>query len=78
MHRSSDLTDEPSRFKQFAWEQWENQPFAVLFRYVEIEVEENSSMQKVRENIKHYLSTSVHSIWTEHDRIWTTSALFPF
>ncbi|CAF0907237.1 unnamed protein product [Rotaria sp. Silwood1] len=32
MHRSSDLTDEPSRFKQFAWEQWENQPFAVLFR----------------------------------------------
>nr|BAJ95406.1 predicted protein [Hordeum vulgare subsp. vulgare] len=32
MHRSSDLTDEPSRLKQFAWEQWENQPFAVLFR----------------------------------------------
>ncbi|CAF1306041.1 unnamed protein product [Rotaria magnacalcarata] len=32
MHRSSDLTDEPSRFKQFAWEQWENQPFAVIFR----------------------------------------------
>ncbi len=39
MHRSSDLTDEPSRFKQFAWEQWENQPFAVLFRYVQIEIE---------------------------------------
>ncbi len=37
MHRSSDLTDEPSRFKQFAWEQWENQPFAVLFRYVQLE-----------------------------------------
>jgi hypothetical protein len=37
MHRSSDLTDEPSRLKQFAWEQWENQPFAVLFRYVRIE-----------------------------------------
>ena len=39
MHRSSDLTDEPSRFKQFAWEQWENQPFAVLFRYVRIVIE---------------------------------------
>jgi hypothetical protein len=38
MHRSSDLTDEPSRLKQFAWEQWENQPFAVLFRYVEFEL----------------------------------------
>ncbi len=36
MHRSSDLTDEPSRFKQFAWEQWENQPFAVIFRFVKI------------------------------------------
>jgi hypothetical protein len=36
MHRSSDLTDEPSRLKQFAWEQWENQPFAVLFRYAQI------------------------------------------
>ena len=34
MHRSNDLTDEPSRLKQFAWEQWENQPFAVLFRSV--------------------------------------------
>lgn len=32
MHRSSDLTDEPSRFRQFAWEQWEHLPFAVLFR----------------------------------------------
>ncbi len=39
MHRSSDLTDEPSRLKQFAWEQWENQPFAVLFRYVQIATE---------------------------------------
>ncbi len=42
MHRSGDITDEPSRFKQFAWEQWENQPFAVLFRYVEIENEKRS------------------------------------
>ncbi|CAF0736827.1 unnamed protein product [Adineta ricciae] len=32
MHRSSDLTDEPSRLKQFAWEHWENQSFAVLLR----------------------------------------------
>jgi len=32
MYRSSDLTDEASRLKQFAWEQWENHPFVVLFR----------------------------------------------
>lgn len=44
MHRSSDLTDEPSRFKQFAWEQWENQPFAVLFRYVEIVLQKNTEL----------------------------------
>jgi hypothetical protein len=41
MYRSSDLTDEPSRFKQFAWEHWENHPFAVLFRYVQIEREKD-------------------------------------
>lgn len=42
MHRSSDLTDEPSRFKQFAWEQWENLPFAVLFRYVRVVSKNNT------------------------------------
>jgi len=46
MHRSSDLTDEPSRFKQFAWEQWENQPFAVLFRYVQIEKKDVNLIRK--------------------------------
>ncbi len=35
MHRSSDLIDEPSRLKQFAWEQWDDQVIAVLFRYVD-------------------------------------------
>jgi len=34
MHRPSDLIDESSRLKQFAWEQWDNQVIAVIFRYV--------------------------------------------
>jgi hypothetical protein len=34
MHRVSDPIDESSRLKQFAWEQWENQFIAVIFRYV--------------------------------------------
>jgi hypothetical protein len=35
MHRSSDLIDEPSRLKQFAWEQWDDQVIAVILRYVD-------------------------------------------
>ncbi|CAF1479282.1 unnamed protein product, partial [Adineta steineri] len=32
MHRSSDSIDESSRLKQFAWEQWDDQVIAVIFR----------------------------------------------
>jgi hypothetical protein len=34
MHRSSNSIDESSRLKQFAWEQWDNQVIAVIFRYI--------------------------------------------
>ncbi len=34
MHRSGDSIDESSRLKQFAWEQWDDQIIAVIFRYV--------------------------------------------
>ncbi|CAF4417313.1 unnamed protein product, partial [Rotaria sp. Silwood2] len=32
MHPLSDSIDESSRLKQFAWEQWDNQVIAVIFR----------------------------------------------
>ncbi|CAF4796104.1 unnamed protein product [Rotaria sp. Silwood1] len=32
MHQSSDSIDASSRLKQFAWEQWDNQVIAVIFR----------------------------------------------
>jgi hypothetical protein len=36
MRCSSDLIDEASRLKQFAWEEWDGKLFAVIFRYVNL------------------------------------------